>query len=479
MPGAIGIIGIALILSVSTGVNAYIDSIQRDTMTAYPITIDSQTFDMTSIMGAQAGGKETGGKSAKNDGIYPDDRSIKQTSSLTSSITKNNLADFKKYLDDPNSEVRQDVGETGIQYTYDVKLSVFSHDPDGTLVTANGVTIGAESDSTSNAARMSSMGQSSSMSDMTSMQMTVLTGKTDTSASPNSFHEIMPGAKDDQLISKVITDNYRVVKGAWPTGKDQVVLVLDDDNKVPLTTLYELGLLKASDYTDMMNELNDGETVKTPTGKNRLHATAIGQEAGHDTRRRPVREGRERRLHVHRRRRGRHRRALRLGGAAEDRGRGQADQGAPPPRRWPPGDRLHPRTDRRADRPCELQRRHVTDQEKDQTRDVLNGLAFSPLDDAAKAADASGPCGLARRERRGEHGQGRDAVAVSAVGSARAGPEQSAAGGQRMAAMSEQQLADSFDQYIATASQERAGSRSTTSTSRPARMTTTSPRSAW
>lgn len=193
--GSIGIIGIALILSVSTGVNAYIDSIQRDTMTAYPITIDSQTFDMTSIMGAQAGGKETGGKSAKNDGIYPDDRSIKQTSSLTSSITKNNLADFKKYLDDPNSEVRQYVGETGIQYTYDVKFSVFSHDPDGTLVTANGVTIGAKSDSTSNAARMSSMGQSSSMSDMTSMQMTVLTGKTDTSASPNSFHEIMPGRR--------------------------------------------------------------------------------------------------------------------------------------------------------------------------------------------------------------------------------------------------------------------------------------------
>mgnify|MGYP003007438971 CR=1 FL=1 len=275
--GSIGIIGIALILSVSTGVNAYIDSIQRDTMTAYPITIDSQTFDMTSIMGAQAGGKETGGKSAKNDGIYPDDRSIKQTSSLTSSITKNNLTDFKKYLDDPNSEVRQYVGETGIQYTYDVKFSVFSHDPDGTLVTANGVTIGAKSDSTSNAARMSSMGQSSSMSDMTSMQMTMLTGKTDTSASPNSFHEIMPGAKDDQLISKVITDNYRVVKGAWPTGKDQVVLVLDDDNKVPLTTLYELGLLKASDYTDMMNKLNDGETVKTPTGKID-YATAMGQK---------------------------------------------------------------------------------------------------------------------------------------------------------------------------------------------------------
>ena len=102
---------------------------------------------MSSMMGGQMGGDDGyGGKTHKTDGIYPDDRSIKQTSSLTSSITKNNLADFKKYLDDPNSEVRQYVGETGIQYTYDVKFSVFSHDPDGTLVTANGVTIGTPED---------------------------------------------------------------------------------------------------------------------------------------------------------------------------------------------------------------------------------------------------------------------------------------------------------------------------------------------
>ena len=94
--GSIGIIGIALILSVSTGVNAYIDSIQRDSRIAYPFIFVSQTFDMTSIMGAQAGGKETGGKSAKNDGIYPDNHSIKQTSNLTTSITKHNLADNKK-----------------------------------------------------------------------------------------------------------------------------------------------------------------------------------------------------------------------------------------------------------------------------------------------------------------------------------------------------------------------------------------------
>lgn len=87
--GSIGIIGIALILSVSTGVNTYISDIQRDTMTAYPITVDSQTFDLSSMMGGQMGGDDGyGGKTHKTDGIYPDDRSVKQASSLTSSITE-------------------------------------------------------------------------------------------------------------------------------------------------------------------------------------------------------------------------------------------------------------------------------------------------------------------------------------------------------------------------------------------------------
>ena len=87
--GSIGIIGIALILSVSTGVNTYISDIQRDTMTAYPITVDSQTFDLSSMMGGQMGGDDGyGGKTHKTDGIYPDDRSVKQASSLTSRLPK-------------------------------------------------------------------------------------------------------------------------------------------------------------------------------------------------------------------------------------------------------------------------------------------------------------------------------------------------------------------------------------------------------
>ena len=234
--GSIGIIGIALILSVSTGVNTYISDIQRDTMTAYPITVDSQTFDLSSMMGGQMGGDDGyGGKTHKTDGIYPDDRSVKQASSLTSSITENNLTRFKKYLDNSKSEIHQYVGSTGIQYTYDVKFSVFDHDPDGTLVNADGVTIGS-SDSASMASQMASTSSSgmSGTSSITSQQMSMLTGKTDENAAPDSFNEIMPGADDSKLVGKVITDNYQVVNGSWPKSKDEVVLVLDDNNSVPL-----------------------------------------------------------------------------------------------------------------------------------------------------------------------------------------------------------------------------------------------------
>ncbi len=267
--GSIGIIGIALILSVSTGVNAYISDIQRDTMTAYPITVDSQTFDLSSMMGGQMGGDDGyGGKTHRTDGIYPDDRSVKQASSLTSSITENNLTRFKKYLDNSKSEIHQYVGSTGIQYTYDVKFSVFDHDPDGTLVNADGVTIGS-SDSASMASQMASTSSSgmSGTSSITSQQMSMLTGKTDENAAPDSFNEIMPGADDSKLVGKVITDNYQVVNGSWPKSKDEVVLVLDDNNSVPLTTLYELGLLPASDYHEMMSKLNAGDKVSTPQDK--------------------------------------------------------------------------------------------------------------------------------------------------------------------------------------------------------------------
>ena len=461
--GSIGIIGIALILSVSTGVNAYISDIQRDTMTAYPITIDSQTFDLSSMMGGQMGGDDGyGGKTHRTDGIYPDDRSVKQASSLTGSITENNLTRFKKYLDNSKSEIHQYVGSAGIQYTYDVKFSVFDHDPDGTLVNADGVTIGA-SDSTSMASQMASTSSSgmSGTSSITSQQMSMLTGKTDENAAPDSFNEIMPGADDSKLVGKVITDNYQVVNGSWPKSKDEVVLVLDDNNSVPLTTLYELGLLPASDYHEMMSKLNAGDKVSTPQDKID-YAKALDQTLymipasdqyvkGDDGHYRFIGNDKdeiEQRLETATK--------LKVVGVVK----AKKDASATPLAAGVGYARAltNDLIDRAASSAI------VTDQKANPNTNVLNGMTFSPSDDATKVADARTyvvSLGVTQKANMAKSmmsaGQQSGTGASDAAGAGAAGVAGAAGAGDQaaaMAAMSEQQLADSFDSYIATASND-------------------------
>ena len=265
--GSIGIIGIALIMSVSAGVNTYIDNIQRETMTAYPISIDEQTFDLTSMMTSGQQSADNQGKKHKSDAIYPDDAAIKGTASMTSSITENNLSAFKKYLDNKDSDINRYIGSAGIQYSYDTRFSVFSHDPDGTLVNADGVTVG-KTGTKSMADQMADGSlMSADSSTFTSTRVSMLTGKTDQNAAPSSFHEIMPSADGKKNVGKVISDNYEVVEGSWPKNKNEVVLVLDENNSLSLTAVYELGLKSASEYHDMMNQLNSGDDVKTDTKK--------------------------------------------------------------------------------------------------------------------------------------------------------------------------------------------------------------------
>ena len=107
--GSIGIIGIALILSLSTGVKNYIDKIQKDTMVSYPITIEAQTFDFASIM---ATGREhmTGERDHELDGIYSNSFDLEMASKSTSGIKRNNLSPLKEYLDNKDNEIHQYIG---------------------------------------------------------------------------------------------------------------------------------------------------------------------------------------------------------------------------------------------------------------------------------------------------------------------------------------------------------------------------------
>lgn len=243
--GSIGIIGIALILSLSNGVNSYIENIQKDTMTSYPISIEAQSMDLSSMLAA--GKENTDNKNSEVehdlDAVYSDGSDLEMASNVTTSITENNLTEFQKYLDDPESEIHQYVGENGITYSYDTQFSVYTHDPEDTLVNTDGSTLTDSADT-------ESMGMMGGMM----------------SGSSNNFEELMPGTNGD-LISPAVTESYDVLYGSWPDAYDEVILVLDKNNEISTTTLYELGILPSSEYKDLMEKIEDGEEISLEAQK--------------------------------------------------------------------------------------------------------------------------------------------------------------------------------------------------------------------
>lgn len=242
--GSIGIIGIALIQSLSTGVNNYISDIQKDTMTSYPISIEEQAIDLSSMM--NFGNDEDGDVDHDLNAVYSNTADLEMVSSMTSSITKNNLTAFKKYLEDPDCELQKYVGQNGIAYSYDVKFDVMTYDKEGTLVNADGSTL------------------RSTENNNDSLSATMSNNMTQHMSEGSNFDEILPGT-GDKLVSAAVTDNYDMVYGEWPDSYDEVVLVLDKNNEITSTTLYELGILPSSQYKEIMKKISNGEEVKLDT----------------------------------------------------------------------------------------------------------------------------------------------------------------------------------------------------------------------
>ena len=250
--GSIGIIGIALILSLSTGVNQYITDIQKETMTSYPLMITAETFDMASLMelqgamgAVQGGAEETADQNAT--GVHADHRQLEMQESLESSVTENDLTAFRNYLDDPDSEIAQYLGENGVVYTYNVQFDVFARDADGDIVnTSMDVDEAAESAEESDFSAMMNQNMQNAM--------TMMTGS---DGGAENFEEMMVGV--DSTISSVVTDSYDLLYGAWPEAYNEVVLVLDEQNSIPTDTLYQLGLLTGDEYEEIRTQIEDGE----------------------------------------------------------------------------------------------------------------------------------------------------------------------------------------------------------------------------
>lgn len=254
--GSIGIIGIALVLAMSAGLNDYIASIQKDTMSSYPLTISSESVDVSDVMGKR---KETVENMHDNmqetnaniSGIYADYQSA-SSNILTSNLKENNLSAFKKYLDDPSSEIRQYVGENGIIYSYDLDFSVYSYDADGKLVNSSSEDTDGESTGLLGGAA-GGIGIASKLKSITS----VFGGSSESGV--ENFSELMKGSST--TVSSLITDSYDLLYGAWPENYDEVILVLDRENKISADVMYKLGLITKDDYDGNTEKAENGDTV--------------------------------------------------------------------------------------------------------------------------------------------------------------------------------------------------------------------------
>ena len=245
--GSIGIIGIALILALSTGMNAYIADVQKNTMASYPITITSETIDVSGVMGMRAEviGQMREGASAEGSprtGVYADYTQLEQSEKMSASVVENNLTEFRKYLDDPDSEIRQYLGENGIVYSYDVSFRVYARNPEGGLLDTDTDPDGKPSAGTGGGI------------------MSRLTGSSGGDSAASNFSQLMPDA-GGQGISPVVTDSYDLLYGSWPEQENEVVLVLNQDNAVSARSLYQLGLITREQYDAAAEKIADGEAA--------------------------------------------------------------------------------------------------------------------------------------------------------------------------------------------------------------------------
>lgn len=254
--GSIGIIGIALILALSTGVNTYINNIQQDAMNAYPIIINAETVDMSSLM-SSAGlmASKAAEVDEDRDKVYANNSLLEMDANMNASITENDLTAFKNYLDDPDSDIQQYLGENGVVYTYNVDFDVLTTDTAGSIINTNRDTKTTMDDMEENQSNMENSEIAINMNPM-------LAGST---VGAENFDEIIPGSSEDALISPVISDSYDMVCGKWPEAYNEVVLVLDDKNSIPSSVLYQLGVLSSDDYDAILDALDAGEEADTPS----------------------------------------------------------------------------------------------------------------------------------------------------------------------------------------------------------------------
>lgn len=226
--GSIGIIGIALILSLSNGIQEYINKTEEETLSSYPLTISKESVDMSAMLESLAGNQEV--EEYNDDKIHSVNIMGDIFTSMTSEITKNNTKDFKEYLESDKTDIKDYVSD--IQYTYNITMNLYKNDLDK-ITKVNPTTV-------FDSIGMNTSGISSAYNSYLSNY--------------NVFYEML---NNQELLEQ----QYDLVDGRWPTKYNEVVLTVDKNNRISDYTLYSLGILDQEELKEQFNNMTTGKEV--------------------------------------------------------------------------------------------------------------------------------------------------------------------------------------------------------------------------
>lgn len=262
--GSIGIIGIALIFAVSQGMTSYINAVQEDTLSSYPLTLEAQHLDMGTLLMTFMGGAESEDEHSK-DAVYQKGMLYDMINALNSmEANENDLKAFKEYIEAERSDESDNVelkeAISGVQYTYDLDMLVYTENIDGDIIESDTEALLQDllleyfgMDLSSMMDMSNSAGMSVGMSSMSSM-----------GGSAMLWQEMLPG-DNGKLVSPLLENQYDVIYGSWPTEYNEIVLVVDENNEVDDMALYALGLKSKEDIDALADAAFNGTEVEAST----------------------------------------------------------------------------------------------------------------------------------------------------------------------------------------------------------------------
>lgn len=228
--GSIGIIGIALVISISNGANDFIEESQKNALKSYPIQIQKESLNLENLMTPP----DKSDKTNTTNKVMTNNMILERRSELQTSYSENNLTPFKKYIEENKDKLENEIGGNFITYSYDTDFDIYTKDPNGQLINTDG-------------------------SDFEEQEDNFMQNLLKPQGSNKNFSEII--SDENGNVSKMITDDYELIEGTWPKEATDLVLFTDYNNEVITSKLYEIGLLPSKDYKEILNKLDNNEKV--------------------------------------------------------------------------------------------------------------------------------------------------------------------------------------------------------------------------